>query len=65
VTGDLDLTLSPQENAFNLHKAIAKSELIVIPHAGHEIPEMHPEVVLQAVGKAAFEASLSTEGRNN
>src|ERR1043166_5843531 len=53
VTGDSDLTLSPQQNAFRLHQAIVKSELIVIPHAGHEIPEVHPEVVLRAVRKAA------------
>jgi hypothetical protein len=39
--------------------------LIVIPHAGHEIPEMHPEEVLRAVGKAAFDAPVSTGEENN
>jgi pimeloyl-ACP methyl ester carboxylesterase len=64
VTGDSDLTVSPQQNAFKLQHAIAKSELIVIPRAGHEIPEMHPEEVLRAVGKAAVDAPLSTGEEN-
>lgn len=63
VTGDSDLSVSPQENAFNLHKVIASSELVVIPHAGHEIPEVHPEVVLRAVNMAAFDAPISSLGQ--
>ena len=65
VTGDSDLTISPQQNAFNLHKAIANSELVVIPHAGHQIPEMHPEAVLRAVDKAAFDSPVTAADQNN
>ena len=65
VTGDSDLTVSPEQNAFNLHKAIANSELVVIPHAGHQIPETHPEAVLRAVDMAAFDAPVPAAGQNN
>lgn len=56
VTGDSDLAVSAQQNAFHLHHAIASSELVVIPHAGHQIPAMHPEAVRQAVDMAAFDS---------
>ncbi len=65
VTGDSDLTVSPQQNAFNLHKAITNSELVVIPHAGHQIPEMHPEAVRRAVDMAAFDSPITTADQNN
>jgi pimeloyl-ACP methyl ester carboxylesterase len=65
VTGDSDLAVAPQQNAFNLHKAIANSELIVIPHAGHEIPETHPEAVLRAVNMAAFDSPIPVADQNN
>lgn len=59
VTGDSDLSISPRKNAFALHKTIANSELVVIPHAGHQIPQVHPEAVLQAVNMAAFDAPVT------
>ena len=65
VTGDSDLMVSPQQNAFTLHKAIANSELIVIPHAGHQIPETHPEAVLRAVNMAAFDSPIPAADQNN
>lgn len=65
VTGDSDLTVSPQQNAFNLHKAITNSELVVIPHAGHQIPETHPEAVLRAVNMAAFDSPIPAGDQNN
>jgi pimeloyl-ACP methyl ester carboxylesterase len=52
VTGDSDLAVPARKNAFALHNAIANSELIVIPHAGHQIPETHPEAVLRAINMA-------------
>ena len=58
VTGDSDLTVSPEQNALNLHKVIVNSELLMIPHAGHQIPETHPEAVGRAVDMAAFDAPL-------
>jgi pimeloyl-ACP methyl ester carboxylesterase len=59
VAGDADLAVSPQRHAFDLHQAIANSELVVIPRAGHQIPQMHPEAILRAVAMAA---SRSTSG---
>jgi pimeloyl-ACP methyl ester carboxylesterase len=59
------LSVSPQQNAFALHKAIANSELVVIPHAGHQIPETHPEAVLRAVNMAAFDAPVTAADQNN
>lgn len=59
VTGDSDLSVSPQRNAFELHRAIPNSDLVVIPRAGHQIPQMHPETVRQAVDMAAVDSSIS------
>lgn len=61
VTGDSDLAVSPRENAFNLHKAIEKSELVVIPRAGHQIPQEHPEAILKAVDMATFDSAIQTK----
>ncbi|HXI22299.1 MAG TPA: alpha/beta hydrolase [Pyrinomonadaceae bacterium] len=55
VTGDSDLAVPARQNAFDLHRAIAGSRLIIIPHAGHQILAMHPEVVRQAVDMAALD----------
>lgn len=49
VTGDSDRTVSPEQNAYRLHKTIPNSKLIVLPKTGHQIPETHPEAVLQAI----------------
>lgn len=65
VTGDSDLTVSPEQNAFNLHKIIANSELVVIPHAGHQIPQSHPEAVRRAVDMAAFNSPVTAADQNN
>jgi len=64
VTGDSDLTVPPKQNAFNLHKAVTNSELVVIPHAGHQIPETHPESVLRAVEMAAFDSPMPAGNQN-
>lgn len=65
VTGDSDLSVSPEQNAFSLHKVIANSELVVIPHAGHQIPETHPEAVGRAVDMAASDAPVPARGTEN
>jgi pimeloyl-ACP methyl ester carboxylesterase len=65
VTGDSDRAVSPQQNAFNLHKAIANSQLVVIPRAGHQIPEQHPEAVLRAVNMAAFATPMTAANKGN
>jgi pimeloyl-ACP methyl ester carboxylesterase len=64
VTGDSDLAVSP-EQALTLHTAVAKSELVVIPHAGHQIPEVHPEAVRRAVDMAAFDSPAGLAEKNN
>jgi len=64
VTGDSDLMVSPAENAFVLHRAIPGSELVVVSHAGHQIPQTHPEVVLQAVQMVRPEREPSSTGIN-
>jgi len=58
VTGDSDMSVSPQKNAFELHRNIPNSDLVVIPRAGHQIPQMHPETVRQAVDIAAVDSSI-------
>jgi pimeloyl-ACP methyl ester carboxylesterase len=61
VIGDSDQAVSPQQNAYDLHRVIANSELLVIPRAGHQIPQKHPEAILRAVGRAAVDAPLADE----
>jgi pimeloyl-ACP methyl ester carboxylesterase len=65
VTGDSDLMVSPQQNAFHLHESIANAELIVIPRAGHQIPVTHPEMVLRAVEMAAVDSAISVAKKNH
>jgi pimeloyl-ACP methyl ester carboxylesterase len=60
VTGDSDQVVLPSQNAFPLHSAIKKSELLVVLHAGHQIPEAHPEVVLRAIQLVRPESKLAT-----
>lgn len=65
VTGDSDQAVSPQKNAFILHSAIANSELVVIPHTGHQIPETHPEAVMRAVDMAANDSRTIATDQND
>jgi pimeloyl-ACP methyl ester carboxylesterase len=65
VTGDSDLAVSSEQSAFSLHKAIVNSQLVVVPHAGHQIPQIHPEVVLRAVDMAASNSSIAAASLNN
>ncbi len=61
VIGDSDQAVSPKQNAYDLHRAIANSELVVIPRAGHQIPQKHPEAIQRAVDRAAVDAPLADE----
>jgi pimeloyl-ACP methyl ester carboxylesterase len=61
ITGDSDQAVSPQQNAYNLHRAIVNSELLVVPRTGHQIPQKHPEVILSAVVRATTDAHLTDE----
>ncbi len=50
VTGDQDRIVDPRENAYRLNWAIKGSKLIVLGDTGHEIPQTHPESILDAMG---------------
>jgi pimeloyl-ACP methyl ester carboxylesterase len=52
VTGDSDLLLKPEEQAERLHQTIRDSKLIRLPQTGHQIPQTHPESVIEAIGMA-------------
>ena len=49
VTGDSDLLLKPDEHARLLHRTIPGSKLVVLPRTGHQIPQTHPESVIEAI----------------
>ncbi len=52
VTGDHDMTVSPQQNSYPLHKAIPASRLIVVHNAGHELGFTRPQEVMKAIDLA-------------
>lgn len=49
VTGDADRIVDPVTDDYPLHEAIKDSRLLVLPHTGHEIPQMNPTAVLEAI----------------
>ena len=49
ITGDSDLIVNPQTNAYALHRAVKSSKLVVLRRAGHEIQLTHPRAVLDAI----------------
>ncbi len=57
VTGDSDHLVKPEAHSFPLHKAIPHSRLVVLPGAGHMLPQTRPEAVLEAI------ETLSTDVR--
>jgi pimeloyl-ACP methyl ester carboxylesterase len=60
VTGDKDKIVSPSENAYALHSAIAQSRLIEIKDTGHELPLTHPEILDTALRVIANDSSLKS-----
>ena len=52
VTGDCDLLLQPEKQADRLHRTIRESKLIRLPQTGHQIPQTHPESVIEAIEMA-------------
>jgi len=50
VTGDHDQIVNPATNAHRLHSTIPGSVLLELRDTGHEIPQTHPESILQAIG---------------
>jgi pimeloyl-ACP methyl ester carboxylesterase len=49
VTGSSDQVVKPQEHAERLHAAIPGSRLITLPDTGHQIPQLRPEAVREAI----------------
>jgi pimeloyl-ACP methyl ester carboxylesterase len=49
VAGDSDLLLETQTQANRLHQNIPGSELVILEHTGHQIPQTHPESVVEAI----------------
>jgi phosphatidylglycerol lysyltransferase len=49
VTGDSDAVIQAEHHAYRLHHEVKSSELVVLPHAGHELPHTHPEAVRDAI----------------
>jgi len=53
VTGDSDLIVPAGENAFRLKETLPKSNLIVLPKTGHQIPFTRPQAVMDAIDHVA------------
>ena len=51
LTGDSDLIVSGKENAARLHEALPKSNLIVLPKTGHELPVNRSQAVVDEIEK--------------
>jgi pimeloyl-ACP methyl ester carboxylesterase len=49
LAGDSDLTVSKKDNAERLHQTLPKSNLIVLPKTGHEIPLTRSQAVLEQI----------------
>lgn len=56
VTGSADQLLEPKQHAYQLHKAIKDSTLVVLPMIGHQLPQTQPNSVIDAV-KTAWRVS--------
>ncbi len=53
LTGDSDQIVPAKENAHRLHEVLPQSELIVLPHTGHQIAFTKPEAVVDAIDRIA------------
>ncbi len=49
VTGEADPLAKPDLHSYPLHRAIAHSQLVVLPDTGHMIPHTRPDSVIQGV----------------
>jgi phosphatidylglycerol lysyltransferase len=59
VTGDMDKVVPPERHSFRLHRDLPASELIVLPHTGHEVQQTRPAEVIEAINRC-FTLSKST-----
>jgi pimeloyl-ACP methyl ester carboxylesterase len=53
VTGDSDLIVPADENAFRLSHNLPNSTLTVLPQTGHQIPFTQPEAIVSAIEQVA------------
>src|SRR5262245_45975047 len=51
VTGDSDLIVPAQENALRLADVLPQAKLHIVQKAGHQLPLVCPEVVVEAIGQ--------------
>lgn len=49
IMGDKDTIVVPKENAYRLKDVIRHARLVVLKNTGHEIPQTHPECILDAI----------------
>jgi pimeloyl-ACP methyl ester carboxylesterase len=53
LAGDSDLIVPEKENAERLHKALPKSQFVLLPKTGHEIPFTRPQALIDALNYVA------------
>jgi pimeloyl-ACP methyl ester carboxylesterase len=53
VTGDCDRLVDHERNSMRLAREVPHAELILVPRAGHGLPQARPDAVVEAVRRAA------------
>lgn len=59
VTGDSDRLVEPARHPYRLAAQLPNSELITLPHAGHELPHTRPGVVVPAIRGLLHQLTLA------
>jgi pimeloyl-ACP methyl ester carboxylesterase len=52
VVAEGDEIVTPEIHSHTLHREVAGSEMISVPHAGHQLLYAHPKVVMDAIDRA-------------
>jgi phosphatidylglycerol lysyltransferase len=60
VAGEQDTFVPPRAHALRLHDALPRSELRMLPHAGHELPQTRPQAVLDAIDRCCTLAQAAS-----
>lgn len=63
VTGDSDILADPEHHAYRLHRAILRSQLVILPNTGHEVHHKDPEAVMDAIRLAWEEVTAARPPR--
>ena len=53
VAGEQDTIVLPHAHALRLHAALPHSELRMLPHTGHELPQARPQPVIDAIERCS------------